>query len=116
MNDTTSTSGQSPATGWSLPVAHPDISGNRPGRSEQDLQRWIQLTAKVAEIGQLNGWSKSNVAQRIGMADGTFNQWFSGKYEGRLETQNEKVERWIASAEEMSGLAATVPVSPGLHP
>ncbi|WP_245415429.1 AAA family ATPase [Hoeflea marina] len=47
------------------------------------------------------------------MPDGTFNQWFSGKYDGRLDTQNEKVERWIVSVDEMAGLAATVPVSPG---
>jgi DNA transposition AAA+ family ATPase len=111
MNNTTSTSPTQ--NGWSLPVMQPDISGNRPGRSEADLKLWNILVPKVAQIGDLNGWTKSDVASRIGMPDGTFSQWFSGKYDGRLETQNEKVERWLASVEEMAGMAATVPVSPG---
>ncbi|PHR20412.1 MAG: DNA transposition protein [Hoeflea sp.] len=111
MNDTTSTSPTQ--SGWSLPAGQPDISGNRPGRSEADLKLWTILVPQVARIGELNGWNKSDVASRIGMAEGTFHGWFSGKYDGRLDNQNEKVERWLASVEEMAGLAATVPVSPG---
>ncbi|WP_375588082.1 AAA family ATPase [Hoeflea alexandrii] len=111
MNNATSTSPTQ--SGWSLPVIQPDVSGNRPGRSEADLKLWNILVPQVARIGDLNGWTKSDVASRIGMPDGTFSQWFSGKYDGRLESQNEKVERWLASVEEMAGMAATVPVSPG---
>lgn len=101
------------ASTWAPPAQTPDISGNRPGRSEADLEAWKELTAGVADIGQLNGWTKVEVASRIGMPDGTFSAWYSGKYDGRLEPQNEKVKRWLESVEEMSGLAATVPVSPG---
>lgn len=114
MNDTASTSptlnGQN---GWALPSIQPDVSDTRPGRSEADLKLWRILVTKVAKIGELNGWSKSDVASRIDMPTGTFSQWFSGKYDGRLDNQNDKVERWIASVEEMAGMAATVPVSPG---
>jgi DNA transposition AAA+ family ATPase len=102
-----------PQTGWALPLLQPEVSDTRPGRSEADIKLWTVLTAKVSEIGELNGWSKTDVARRIGMPDGTFSQWYSGKYDGRLDAQNDKVERWVASVEEMSGLAATVPVSPG---
>lgn len=110
MNHITNTS---TANTWALPVGEPDVSSERPGRSHTDLALWRQLVAKVAEMATVNGWSKSEVARRIGMPDGTFSQWFSAKYEGRLDAQNAKVERWIASVEEMSGLAASVPVSPG---
>jgi DNA transposition AAA+ family ATPase len=120
MNDTATTSpahnaaySNSPNSGWALPTIQPDISGIRPGRSEADLKIWNILVTKVARIGEINGWSKSDVAGRIDMPTGTFSQWFSGKYDGRLDTQNEKVERWIAAVDEMAGLAATVPVSPG---
>jgi hypothetical protein len=53
------------------------------------------------------------VARRIGMPDGTFSQWFSGKYDGRLDGQNQKAAVWVASVEEMSSVAAAAPTSPG---
>ena len=110
MNETVTTS---PAIGWTLPTGQPDIAGGRPGRSQADLDVWHVLVGKVAEIGNRQGWAKAEVARRIGIPDGTFSQWFSGKYDGRLDTQNSRVERWIASVEEMAGLAATIPVAPG---
>jgi len=112
MNKAASTS-PTLQSGWSRSNTEPDISGHRPGRSEADRDLWRILSTKVEELGSKHGWSKSEVSRRIGMPDGTFNQWFSGKYDGRLDAQNEKVERWIASVEEMAGLAATVPTSPG---
>lgn len=113
MNDTASIAPPTNTqTGWLCPSAQPDISDNRPGRSEADLKLWRILATRVATIGEMNGWSKSDVAGRIDMPGGTFSQWFSGKYDGRLDTQNDKVERWIAAVDEMAGLAATVPVSP----
>jgi len=41
-----------------------------PGRSEADLKLWTVLGPQVARIGELNGWNKSDVASRIGMAEG----------------------------------------------
>lgn len=98
---------------WALPETEPDVSDTKPGRSHEDLALWRILVTKAAKIAELNGWSKSEVANRIDMPEGTFSGWYSGKYSGRLDKQNEKVQRWTASVEEMAGMAATVPVSPG---
>lgn len=112
MNTKTSTSIVA-QNGWTLSGQEPDVSENRAGRSKADLDAWRQLTVKVAEIGTREGWSKSEVARRVGMPDGTFSQWFSGKYEGRLDGQNGKVQRWVSSVEEMSTISAAAPTSPG---
>ena len=112
MNKHTRTRPAAAQTGWPLPEQEPDISDGRPGRSTEDLAQWRRLTLKVAEIATREGWSKSDVARRIGMPDGTFSQWFSGKYEGRLDGQNQKAGIWVASVAEMSSVSAVAPESP----
>lgn len=97
-------------TSWSLPDQRPSVAGNR---SEKDIQEWQELNQRVVELARANGWSKADVAKRAGMPDGTFSQWQSGKYEGRLDNQNERIRNWLESVEEVEGIAATIPVSPG---
>ena len=107
MNDTTNA-----IQGWTLPT---DLPGNvgRPGRSEQDVADWQKLVAKVSAVAQANGWSKAEVARRSGVPDGTLNQWFSGKYDGRLDSQNRKIGQWLDQVEEMEALGRGIPASPG---
>lgn len=102
-----------PNTNWALPTAEPDVSGGRPGRSEQDLRDWRELTSRVAEVGTRNNWSKAEVSRRSGVPDGTFSQWFSAKYAGRLDETNNRIRQWLDTVEEMDSLARGIPTSPG---
>ncbi|CAJ1391651.1 unnamed protein product [Effrenium voratum] len=99
-------------SGWSRPDTVPETGNEASGRTAADISKWRALTERVLEIAELNGWSKAEVGRRIQMPDGTFSQWFSGKYTGRLDSQNLKVERWLSSTEEMAGMAARVPSGP----
>lgn len=113
LSSSTSFNGTSvnPGTTWTLPdVEAPIVEG--PGRTPVDIATRRELAARVAEQGENNGWSKAEVARRIGMPDGTFNQWFKGNYQGRFDGHNEKVANWLASVEEIEALAAAIPVSP----
>jgi DNA transposition AAA+ family ATPase len=71
------------------------------------------LVERVSEIAGVNGWNKAEVSRRAGMASGTFSQWFSGKYAGRLDQQNDIVARWLDAVEDQASLAASIPTSPG---
>lgn len=104
MNDTTNTS-------WVLATATPAADGA--GRTAEDILDWQALTTRTAEIAKQNSWSKAEVARRAGMPDGTFNQWFSGQYKGRIDTQNSRMRMWLDSTEEMAALSAGIPTSPG---
>ncbi len=98
---------------WQPPIQEPDVSGSRNGRSEQDLADWRTLTARVSGIASTNGWTKAEAARRIGMPDGTFSQWYSGNYTGRLDAQNVKVRQWLDSAESAATIAMAIPAGPG---
>ena len=104
------------STSWEAPNNVPNIEGDKPGRSDDDLQTWKNLTGRVQEIATREGWSKSEVARRAGMAMGTFSQWYSGQYTGRLDSTNDKIAKWIASIDEMAELVAIVPTSPDFIP
>lgn len=105
MNDSLNTT-----SAWELPVASPAPG---PGRGEADVATWSQLVERVAEVATGHGWTKAEVARRAGMANGTFSQWFSGKYAGRYDQQNEIISRWLDAVSDQAGLAAQIPTSPG---
>lgn len=96
--------------GWERPLAGPDV--NLGNRTQADVEKWWLLVDRVIETAQATGFSKVEVARRINMGEGTFSQWFSGKYAGRLDDQNRKVEKWLDAVEEASGLANSIPTSP----
>lgn len=111
MNERIGTSQIRNATpAWDRPTKAPELSSNRSG---EDINLWWQLVDRVIEIANANGFTKSEVARRTQMPEGTFSQWFSGKYAGRLDTTNKQVEQWLLAIEEQAGLAASIPMSPG---
>ncbi|UWU13248.1 AAA family ATPase [Rhizobium sullae] len=95
---------------WERPFKAPELSANR---TKDDVTTWWSLVDRVIEIATVNGFTKSEVARRMQMPEGTFSQWFSGKYAGRLDTTNKQVEQWLLAMEEQAGLAASIPTSPG---
>jgi DNA transposition AAA+ family ATPase len=107
MNMNSNTTAKQPA--WELPTLSPELTSNR---SEKDISDWGRLTAELKNIAEANGWSKAEIARKIGMADGTFSQWFSGKYAGRLDNTNAIVERFVQQQEAQASLIAAIPQSP----
>lgn len=96
---------------WVLPTATPSTNGA--GRSQGDVDEWRQLVSRTRQLAMSHGWTKAEVARRCGMPDGTFSQWYSGTYSGRLDTQNLRVLQWLDATEEMATMAGGVPRSPG---
>ncbi|MBD8554887.1 AAA family ATPase [Rhizobium sp. CFBP 8762] len=78
----------------------------------EDIHIWQTLRSRVVEVAKQNGWTKSEVARRTGIADSTFSQWTSGKYEGVLPNQNLTVSQWLDAVEVNAQMAASVPRSP----
>ena len=101
---------ETPSTIWTIPTVAPKAGGA--GRSEADISEWRELVGRVAALATANNWSKAEVSRRSGVADGSLNQWFSGSYAGRFDTQNARMRQWIDAAEEMAAMASGVPQSP----
>lgn len=104
MNELTSTN-------WLPPAMEPDVS-DKAGRSAQDVTDWRDLNSRVADIARTNQWSKAETARRIDMAEGTFSQWYTGNYAGRLDIQNAKVAKWLESYASASALSVAIPQAP----
>lgn len=98
---------------WALPdmtVIWPRADAG--GRSPDEHGRWKDYVPRMRDIALRHGWSKREAADRIGMSDGTFNQWFSGKYGGRYDTMNDKVAQFLALQAETDAAAVQMPTSP----
>jgi len=102
---------QDNSTSWQIPEVPETIRGGE-GRGPEELALRAELAGRVAGIAERQGWSMAEVARRIGMPNGTFSQWFSGRYDGRFDSQNAKVETWLDTVDEMEAIAASIPVSP----
>lgn len=109
MNKHVGTSQMTGGPNWDRPVNPPVLTDNR---SEEDITLWWQLVDRVIDIARSAAWTKAEVGRRIGMADGTFSQWFSGKYSGRLDSTNRAVQQWLSAIEENASIAGTIPQSP----
>lgn len=107
MNKHVSTSQLGSST-WDRPVKAPELTDNK---TPEDIALWWQLIDSVADVARENGWSKAEVARRINMADGTFSQWFSGKYTGRLDGHNRTVSQWLSAMKESAAIVNSVPKS-----
>jgi DNA transposition AAA+ family ATPase len=84
--------------------------------SEEDVESWRALIARVIEIAGTQGWTKAEVARRCGVADATFSQVISGKYLGVLANQTTLISRWIEATEESASMVASIPQSPEFNP
>jgi DNA transposition AAA+ family ATPase len=100
-------------SGWEQPNSIPTL---RSGCSQADIDQWAILVDRVATIAGQYGWNKAEAARRAGMGNGTFSQWYSGKYNGRMDQQNDIIAKWLAALEEQSNLAAVIPTGPGFLP
>ncbi|MBP1852713.1 AAA family ATPase [Rhizobium halophytocola] len=94
---------------WDRPQPTPDFLSKH---DSADVTEWQILTARVMEVASLNRWTKAEVTRRAGMRDGTFSQWFSGSYLGRLDTNNQTVRHWLDALEDAASLAGAIRQSP----
>lgn len=93
---------------WDRPTRAPEVSDNK---TEADISLWWTLIDRVIEVGTTYGWTKAEVTRRSGMKEGTFSQWFSGTYNGRLDNHNATIKQWLDALEESAGIAAAIPSS-----
>lgn len=97
-------------TVWIVPDRY---DGGGKHHDAEDVTEWEHLNGQLSKIAKGKGWSKSEVARRIGINKSTFSEWQAGKYGGRLGEKNTQIRNWLDSLEEMQGLEAAIPVSPG---
>lgn len=109
MNKHIATTQFNGGSNWERPINPPALKDNR---TQEDIDTWSILVDRVITVAKAYGWTKAEVTRRAGMKDGTFSQWFSGKYEGRLDDHNATIGRWLDALEESAGVAATIPQSP----
>jgi DNA transposition AAA+ family ATPase len=76
-----------------------------------DIDDWREIRSQVAEIAIANSWTKAEVTRRSGMKEGTFSQWFSGTYLGRLDNMNRQMRNWISAVLDAAAMP-TIPTSP----
>jgi len=95
---------------WEVPAGSPE--GGGAGRAAKDLAEWRVLAARVRAAATARGWTKSEAARRAAVPNGTFSQWYSGNYAGRLDTTNERIRSWLDAVEEASALASGIQQSP----
>jgi len=93
---------------WDRPLNAPEGDN----KSAEDVKLWWSLIDRVIAAAKAHGWSKAEVTRRSGMKEGTFSQWFSGTYAGRLDGFNLKMQQWLDALEENAAMAATIPASP----
>lgn len=98
------------STSWDIDQSVEIKTGE--GRSIEDLETRRELVIKVSDIAQKEEWSKAETARQIGMADGTLNQFLSGKYPGRFDKINTTIKNWLSTYEQSKELAGQIPVSP----
>lgn len=98
---------------WARPKIQPN--GTAQNRNSDDIALWNELVDAVRALGQMNDWSKAEVARRIGMPDGTFSQWYAGSYAGQLGKQNAKVQQWVEVLKETAGFLERIPEKPAFQ-
>lgn len=96
------------AGNWSIPTPSPEFLAKHP---VPDVDEWRGLIARVIELATAQGWTKTEVSKRTGIAEGTFSQWASGKYTGVLSPYNNQVASWLLAVEESADMAALIPTS-----
>ena len=85
------------------------------GRGPAELAQWQALRLAVEDIKEAEQTTLADLARRIGMPGGTFNQWFNGNYAGRLDTQNRLVANWLEARSKPAAIVE-IAASPGFLP
>lgn len=86
------------------------------GRSDEDQRRREELVLQVDQVMAQNNWAKAEIARRSGVGHGTFSQWHTGNYKGRYDNVNAAIATWLGNLEQVSEVAASVPVAPSFLP
>lgn len=84
--------------------------------SAEVRQKWWDTVRKVKRVGETEKWSMADVARRADIPSGTFNAWYHGTYNGRVENITEKALRFLTGYEQGKELAAQVPAAPDWLP
>lgn len=98
---------------WRTQAPSADFLAKHPA---EDVAVWRDLRDQLVALVRDQGWTKADVARRMGMKDSTFSQWFSGKVLGTLANTNDIASRWLAAVEQGAGLASALPSSPSFLP
>lgn len=77
---------------------------------------WWDTVKQIKFIGETEKWSMAEVARRADVPSGTFNAWYHGTYNGRIENITEKALRFLTGYEQGKQMAAQVPTAPGWLP
>ncbi|SEH22567.1 AAA family ATPase [Rhizobium sp. NFR12] len=77
----------------------------------EEIEEWREIREKVSAIAISNSWTKAEVTRRSGMKEGTFSQWFSGTYLGRLENMTRQMRNWVDAVIEAAAMPM-IPISP----
>lgn len=96
-NTTTATTQE--AEGFPSPASEPRQL------AETALAEWRDLTAKVREIANRCGLSKTMIASRANIPLGTFSPWYDGTYLGNYPNQHAKVRAFLTAQEEAAAAA-----------
>lgn len=70
------------------------------------------LHLEVVRIKDTRGCSYAALAKEIGIPEGTFSQWTTGKYAGRMDGLNDKVQTWLQTTASAVRARATQPDAP----
>lgn len=91
---------------WDLSTFNePELKAEGFGRTAPDIENWHKLRALLKTIANKNGWSNADVSAKSNIAEGTLSQWFSGKYKGRYDKTNDKVQFWLDGEANRSSLS-----------
>jgi hypothetical protein len=93
------------AQAWNAPKSTPDIS-------PEALEAWQNATARLREVANRDGLTRTEVARRSGVPLGTISAWYDGTYNGNYENTTARVVRWLDAADEQRSAAANAPQAP----
>jgi len=100
MNEKTTTAIETQEVeGFPAPASEPKQLAEGP------LADWRELTAKVREVANRFGYTKTQIATRANIPLGTFSPWYDGTYAGNYPNQHAKIRAFLTAQEEAAAAA-----------
>lgn len=90
---------------WNAPKSTPDTN-------QEALEAWQDATARLREVANREGLTRTEVARRSGVPLGTISAWYDGTYNGNYENTTGRVVRWLDAVEEQRAAAVETPQAP----